>query len=197
MKPLLLILATVIDLTGTSNYIWNIFRGSTRPHRTTRFVLFGVSAVNMLGAISAHAYAGTLILSALFLARGLILAILSVKKGLGGTSVTDIICGTVAVAGIVAWKLSGSGVTALAFAIMADATAYIPAVIKTWKHPKTEAPLLYWLGGLAAFIAVLHDGIRLSVIFQLFVILSCATMLFCIYQDNVRNALRLKAEPPL
>ncbi len=197
MKPLLLVLATIFDLTGTTDYIYNIVKGETKPHRTTRVLLFGVSAVNMIGAVSAKAAAGTMILSALFLARGFILATLSIKKGIGGTSKADIICGIIAVGGVVAWKLSGNGVTALAFAVIADAVAYIPAVIKTWKYPKTESPLLYWLGGLAALLAVVHDGLRLSIIFQFYVVLSCAVMLSCIYQNQIKDIWKLKTAPPL
>ncbi len=197
MKPLLLVLATVIDLTGTTNYIWNIVKGETRPHRTTRLVLFGVSITNMIGAVSAHAGAGTIILSTLFLARGLILALLSIKKGIGGASKADIICAAIAVAGIIAWKLSGDGVTALVFAVIADAVAYIPAVIKTWKQPNTESPLLYWLGGLAALLAVVHDGLRLSIIFQFYIVLSCVVMLICINKNRLQTVWKLKNSPPI
>ena len=199
MKPLLLVLATAADLTGTTNYIWNIVKGSTRPHRTTRLMLFLVAAVNMIGAVSAHARAGTLILSALFLARGLTLFVLSIKKGIGGTSAIDIVCGIIALLGIVVWKLSGSGVTALVFAIIADAVAYVPAVIKTWSKPETESPLLYWLGGVATLFAVIHDGFVLSTIFQVYIAFSCVVMLLLIYQDKVKNIwlFKPKEEPPL
>jgi len=197
MKGFLLALVILCDLTGTVNYIWNMVKGSTRPHRTTRFVLFGVSVTNMIGAVSAHAAAGTLILSTLFLARGLILALLSIKNGVGGTSKADIACVLIAVAGIAAWKLSGNGVTALIFAIFADAVAYIPAVIKTWQHPNTESPLLYWLGGLAALIAVIHDGMRLSTIFQFYIVFACIAMLVCINKNRLLNSWKLKNAPPV
>jgi len=184
MKPALLIAATLLSFTGTTDYVLSIFRGKTKPHRTTRVVLLIVSIVNFIGTLAAHARGGILLLAILFLARSLLLAILSLSKGVGGTTKLDIWCASIAVLGIVAWQLSGSGIWALVFAIVADAVAYIPAILKTWRLPKSEAPLLYILEGVAAILAVVHDGLLLSTIFQLYIIISCAAMLVCIYRPT-------------
>ncbi len=184
MKTSLIVIATILSVIGTTDYIMSILSGKTKPHRTTRFVLLIVSAVNLIGSIAAHAGLGIMLLAVLFFIRSLVLAILSIKRGIGGASRLDIGCGIVAVLGIVAWKVSGNGVWALAFAILADAIAYVPAIVKTWKLPKSEAPLLYWLEGIAALLAIIHDGLQLSVIFQAYVILSCVTMLICIYRPT-------------
>lgn len=184
MKPALLIAATALSFVGTADYIFSILNGKTQPHRTTRVVLFIVSVVNLIGTIAADAGMGVLILSLLFFARSLTLALLSVKRGVGGTSRLDIVCAVIALLGIVAWQVSGSGIWALVFAILADAVAYIPAVVKTWKLPKSEAPLMYGLEGVAATLAIVHDGFRLSVIFQAYIILSCVVMLVCIYRPT-------------
>ena len=184
MKQTTIILATLLSIIGTTDYILSILRGKTQPHRTTRIVLFIVSTANLIGAIAADAALGTMMLSILFFLRSFTLAILSIKKGMGGTSKLDISCGVVAVLGIVAWLVTGSGIWALVFAVIADAVAYVPAVVKTWAHPKTEAPLLYWLEGFAAILAVVHDGLRQSIIFQVYVVLSCIVMLVCIYRPT-------------
>ncbi len=184
MKAVLLILATLLSVIGTFDYILSILNGKTRPHRTTRMVLFIVSVVNLLGTIAAHAGWGVLLLSLLFFVRSFTLAILSLKKGIGGTSKIDIICGVIALLGIVAWQVSGSGIWALIFAIFADAVAYVPAVIKTWELPKSEAPFMYWMEGVAVLLAIAHDGFVLSIIFQAYILLSCAVMLFLIYRPS-------------
>ncbi len=187
MKPALLVVATTLSLTGTTDYILSILKGKTRPHRTTRAVLFIVSICNLIGTLAAHAGLGVLLLALLFFVRSLVLTLLSMKRGIGGTSKLDISCAVIAVFGIVAWQLTGSGIWALVFAIVADAVAYIPAVLKTWKLPKSEAPLMYWLEGIAATLAIVHDGLRLSVIFQAYIILSCVVMLVCINRPNFGN----------
>lgn len=184
MKTSLVVIATLLSVVGTVDYILSIVRGTTRPHRTTRIVLLIVSIVNLVGSIAAHAGLGIMALAVLFFLRSLVLAALSVKKGMGGTSRLDITCGVVAVLGVVAWQISGNGIWALVFAILADAIAYVPAVVKTWKLPRSEAPLLYWLEGVAALLAIIHDGMHLSVIFQAYIILSCAAMLTCIYRPT-------------
>jgi hypothetical protein len=136
MKPTLLITATALSVIGTADYILSILHGKTRPHRTTRIVLFIVAVVNLIGTIAADAKLGVLILALLFFARSLTLALLSLKRGLGGTSRLDIACAIIALLGIVSWQISGSGIWALVFAILADAVAYIPAVgnFRTLKH---------------------------------------------------------------
>ncbi|HSX23869.1 MAG TPA: hypothetical protein VLE74_02100 [Candidatus Saccharimonadales bacterium] len=184
MKPALLGIATTLSVVGTTDYVLSILKGTTRPHRTTRVVLFIVSVANLVGTIAAHAGLGVLLLSLLFFGRSLLLALLSIKRGIGGTSRLDISCAIIAVLGILAWQVTGSGIWALAFAILADAVAYIPAVLKTWKLPKSEAPLMYWLEGIAATLAIVHDGLRSSVIFQAYIVLSCVVMLFCIYRPT-------------
>jgi hypothetical protein len=184
MKPALLIAASLFSLTGTTDYVLSILRGKTKPHRTTRLVLFIVAIVNLVGSLAAHAQGGILLLALFFFGRSLLLALLSIKHGVGGTSRLDIVCGVVALLGIVAWLATGDGVWALIFAILADAFAYVSAIIKTWKLPKSEAPLLYWMEGIAAILAIVHDGLLLNTIFQLYIILSCITMLVCIYRPT-------------
>lgn len=184
MQATLLVLATILSMIGTADYVISILRGRTKPHRTTRTVLFLVSITNLIGTLAAHAGWGTLLLSLFFFGRSLVLALLSLKYGVGGASRLDITCGIIAVLGVVAWILTGSGIWALVFAIVADAVAYIPAIVKTWKMPKSEAPLMYWLEGFAAMLAIAHDGFRLSVIFQAYIVLSCVAMLTCIYKPS-------------
>ena len=184
MKFVLLAFATVLSFVGTTDYVMSIFNGKTKPHRTTRIVLFIVAVVNLIGSIASGAGLGVLLLSVFFFGRSLLLALLSIKRGIGGTSRLDISCAVLAILGIVAWQLSGSGIWALVFAIIADAVAYIPAVMKTRKQPKSEAPLMYWLEGVAATLAVIHDGFRLTVIFQVYIIISCIVMLVCIYHPT-------------
>lgn len=184
MQATLLVLATILSMIGTADYVISILRGRTKPHRTTRTVLFLVSITNLIGTLAAHAGWGTLLLSLFFFGRSLVLALLSLKYGVGGASRLDITCGIIAVLGVVAWILTGSGIWALVFAIVADAVAYIPAIVKTWKMPKSEASLMYWLEGFAAMLAIAHDGFRLSVIFQAYIVLSCVAMLTCIYKPS-------------
>jgi len=184
MKASLLIIATLCSFIGTTDYVLSILKGKTRPHRTTRVVLFLVSICNFIGTLATHAHLGILLLAIFFFGRSLLLALLSIKKGVGGTSRLDITCAVVAIVGIGAWLFTGSGIWALIFAILADAVAYVPAVVKTWKLPKSEAPLLYLMEGIAALLAIAHDGWRSSVVFQAYIVLSCIVMLVCIYRPT-------------
>jgi len=184
MDKALLVVATSLSVIGTVDYILSILNGKTLPHKTTRVVLFIVSIANLLGTLTADAGIGILLLALFFFGRSLVLALMSLKWGVGGTSKLDITCAIIAILGIVAWQVTDNGILTLVFAILADAVAYIPAVVKTWKLPKSEAPLMYWLEGIAVTLVIIHDGVRLNIIFQAYILLSCIVMLVCIYRPT-------------
>jgi len=80
---------------------------------------------------------------------------LSLKRGMGGWSKTDLSCLFIALIGIVLWKVTENPVVALYCAIGADFTGMIPALAKTYKFPKTEVWTFYLLDVFAAFFILL------------------------------------------
>ncbi|OGK16683.1 hypothetical protein A2774_00075 [Candidatus Roizmanbacteria bacterium RIFCSPHIGHO2_01_FULL_39_12c] len=59
---------------------------------------------------------------------------------MGGWSKSDIICLVIAFMGIFLWQITKNPVISLYFAIVADFTGMIPAIIKTYKYP--DIPIL-------------------------------------------------------
>ena len=60
----------------------------------------------------------------------------------------DIVCGTLSVAGTAVWLFTRQGVVAIAAAILADALAGVPTIVKSWLAPETESVSAY-LGAFA------------------------------------------------
>jgi len=104
---------------------------------------------------------------------------------MGGSSKVDWLCFGIAALGVVGWKITGNPVVAIWFSILADLSAYIPAFIKTWKHPKTESPWYYALSGLAALLSLIAYKLDASSVFQIYIIVCCVIMVALIYRREL------------
>lgn len=110
---------------------------------------------------------------------------MSLWRGMGGSSKVDWLCFGIAALGVVGWKITGNPVVAIWFSILADLSAYIPAFIKTWKHPKTESPWYYALSGLAALLSLIAYKLDASSVFQIYIIVCCVIMVALIYRREL------------
>jgi len=140
MKELFIVLSSILIFCGYLIYEWSIIVGKTKPHRTTRFVLFLITALGAASLLAQKSDAAFWLL-AICAIHGLVVFLLSLKYGVGGWAKTDIICLLIALFGIVIWKMTGSPALALYTAISADFVGMIPSLIKTYRLPHTE----YWL----------------------------------------------------
>jgi hypothetical protein len=82
--------------------------------------------------------------------QSILIFLLSLKKGMGGWGRSDIVCLLIAMIGIILWQVTKNPVIALYFAIGADFTGMIPALIKTYKFPHTEIWSFFLLDVFAA-----------------------------------------------
>ena len=67
----------------------------------------------------------------------------------------DYFYGALSIIGIIAWKITGEGNIAIVFSILADAFASVPTVIKAFKNPETENPIIFLCSGINALITLL------------------------------------------
>jgi hypothetical protein len=143
------ILGSVFGLLGSAFYIRDTVRGLTHPNRVT-WLLWG--AAPML-AFAVEQQAGVGLRSLMTFTVGfsplLVFAASFVNRNaVWSISRLDYICGTLSVGGTIAWLLTRQGLIAIAAAIIADALAGLPTVVKSWKAPQTESASAY-LGALA------------------------------------------------
>jgi len=181
----LLALSSILILIAPASYIVSIAHGRTKPHRTTRLILFFVMGLNFISVLAAHGNPGAQIFAGIIFLQAAVILLMSVKRGMGGTGGSDYVCLIIAALGIVGWKLTGNPLLGIWFSILADVAAYIPAFIKTWKYPDTESPWYYLLGGLAVVFGLFAYTLDASSIFQIYIGLSCITMLAIIYRTKI------------
>ncbi len=142
MNTALLTVSTVLALVSPLPYIISILKGKTRPHRTTSFVLLVITVISTVSLLAEHDKVALWLAGASAVQMIFIFA-LSIPYGMGGWSRADIICLICAMAGIILWKITRDASLALYLSVTADAIGMIPALLKTFRYPKTETWVFY------------------------------------------------------
>ena len=86
MHNFLLVSSTLVALLAPSAYVVSIIRGTSKPHRTTRFILTFVHSLNFLSILAAQGNLGARIFAGIDFVFALIVFLLSIRRGMGGTS---------------------------------------------------------------------------------------------------------------
>ncbi len=154
MSNVFIVISSLLALISPIIYSKAILKGEAKPHRTTRFVLLLITSLATV-ALFAQGNRVAIWLAGVSTLQSIIIFFLSIKHGMGGWSKTDILCLVVALLGIVLWQITKNPVIALYFAIGADFTGMVPALIKTYHHPETEVWTFYTLDIFAALFSIL------------------------------------------
>jgi hypothetical protein len=147
--------ALLVSLGGVS-YLFDTLQGRNQPNKVT-WLLWGVAP---LVAYAAQVSKGVGIEAvATFAVGAMPVAIFAASfvnaQAQWRIGTFDIGCGVLSVAGLLLWFLTSEGNIAIVFAILADALAGIPTVVKAWKAPESESPTLFWFGIVNAAIGLL------------------------------------------
>ena len=185
MQAILLIVSTIFALIAPISYIISIIRGTSKPHRMTRFILFFVLTLSFVSILAAHGNTGAKLFAGITFAQGIVIFLLSLWRGMGGSSKFDFVCLFIAAFGILGWKITGNPLLGIWFSILADFSAYLPAFIKTWRHPHTESPWFYITSAIAALLGLIAYKLDTSSIFQMYIALCSFTMVGLIYRKNL------------
>ncbi len=185
MQTILLMLSGILAIMGGMIYLVSIGRGRTKPHRTTRFVLLIVVALNFVSVLAAQGNSGAKLYAGITCLFALAYFVMSIKRGMGGSSAFDWTCLILALLGIVAWQITNNPMLGIYFAVAADFIAYLPAFVKTWYHPHTESPWLYICSFWATLVGLAAYDIGPDSAFQIFGLVCCIAMLICIYHRRL------------
>lgn len=187
------IIATLIlSLISPVFYTKSMLKGNAKPHRVTRFVILLAAIAGILGVVGTSNLSG-LIFAGIFLARASYLFGMSLIFGVGGASLLDKICLAIATLAVLIYFVSGSGLWAILFGILADLVGYIPTFVKTWRHPRSEDPMFFGIEAIAAFTAIAAiSEARVDILFPIYFVLSAGTVVTLIYRKELMKILLLK-----
>lgn len=136
----------LLSIYGSLDYLIKTVKGEVKPNRVTWFLW----AVIPFIAFAAELQKGVGIQSILTFIVGfnpivIFTASFLNKKSYWQIGPLDIICGILSVIAILLWLITKEANVAIILAIIADALAALPTVIKSFKYPETETPFPYFL----------------------------------------------------
>ena len=150
------ILGALLSLIGGLSYVIDTIKGKAKPNRVTWFIW----ALAPLIAFSAEINQGVGLQSLLTFSMGFIpllvfLASFLNKNAHWDLGRLDLVCGGLALLGVVLWRVTNVGDLAILLSIAADAIAAIPTVIKAYRDPSSENYKMFFYGAINAAITLL------------------------------------------
>lgn len=150
-------LGAIIFALGSIPYFADTIKGKVKPNRVTWFIW----ALAPLIAFTAQIKEGVgfhqalLTFTAGFIPLVIFVASFINKKSYWKLGRLDLSCGALSLLGIFLWQITGTGLVAILFAILADWLAGFPTLVKSFKFPETENWVLYFANFISALITLL------------------------------------------
>jgi hypothetical protein len=154
----LVILGALAQLIGIYSYIKDTVQGKTKPNRIS-WLLWSIAP--MIGTVAAISKGVTWAALPVFMSGFapflVLIASFFNKKSYWKLEKLDYLCGISSALALVLWAITKEPIVAIVFAIISDALACIPTIIKSWKYPETETVAAYTTGlfnTLTSFAAI-------------------------------------------
>jgi hypothetical protein len=155
MSQYLVLIGAIVNVLGTSTYVWQTVRGKTKPNRMT-FLLW--STAPFIGAIAAFAsgvtWPAVTVLVAALCPFSILLASFANRNAYWRLTTLDYVCGALSLVALGSWYATDQPVLAIAFAILSDAFATAPTLVKAWRYPETESALSYFGSAFSALMGI-------------------------------------------
>jgi hypothetical protein len=185
----LVVLAALISIAGSSAYIRDTLRGTSKPNRVSWAMWALAPLIGTAGALSSGAdmWATVRTFLAGFLPLLVFLSSFLNPKSYWKLTAFDLLCGACSFLAIVVWLVLDSPRYAILFAAIGDAFASLPTIRKAWHHPETETGVTY----IASFVSVLLVLPSIPVwniensAFQIQLLLANAILLFVVYRKRL------------
>jgi hypothetical protein len=147
---------TLISFLGGLSYVRLTLLGKVQPNRLSWLLLSIVPMIAFFAALS-EGVGKQALLSFIVGFNPLMIFLASFvnKKAYWKLDKFDYYCGFFAILAIVVWALSGSGILAIIFSIIADLSAGLPIFKKAFTHPLSEAYVVFLFGIVNSLLVLL------------------------------------------
>ena len=173
------ILGALLSFGGVVVYLIETIRGTSRPNRVTWFLWSLVPFIAFFAQIKEGVgYSSLLTFVSGFGPFLVFLASFVNKKSYWEIGRFDIVCGGIAIVGVVLWLVTNNPNLAILFSIIADGAAASPTVVKSFKFPETESYLVFLGGGVGAVLTLLTitNWQFANYAFPLYILLICTIL---------------------
>lgn len=157
MAEFFAIVSGFIVFAGGPPYLIDIFKGKTKPERTTWFIwsVLGVTAFISQLQLGAH---WSLVFAGMNAAGNLAVFLLSLKFGVGGWKRSDVVALVIATVGIIASFIIEDPLVALLGVIVADFAGTVLTLQKTFIMPSSETSITWFFLGTSSLFGALSVG---------------------------------------
>ncbi len=147
---------TVLSFIGGLSYVRLTLLGKVQPNKLS-WLLIGIVPMIAFFAALSEGVGKQALLSFIVGVNPLMIFLASFvnKKAYWKLGKFDYYCGFFAFIAIVVWYLSGSGVWAIIFSILADISAALPIFKKSYTHPFSESYVVFLFGIINSALVLL------------------------------------------
>lgn len=173
---------------GSFFYIKNIFLGKTKPNLISWSIWSSAPFIGVFFQIKAGAGLSVLpVFMAGFTSFLVIVVSILRKNAYWKINTFDIICGIISLFAFLLYVFTRDLSISILFAIMSDALAYIPTIVKSWNFPNTETGLMYIIGIINNIIGLLIIKLWVFPIysFSISIVILNLIIIFCIYRKKI------------
>ncbi|MDO8499774.1 MAG: hypothetical protein Q7S66_03890 [bacterium] len=185
-KEILGVVAGIVSFLGYFPYILSIYKGQTKPSRSSWWIWSFVGMVILFSYYSAGAR-NTIWIPIVFVVCPLLVAILSIRYGQGERLIfLDKICLVLSFASLLVWYLSKTPAVALFVNIVIDFFGFLPTIKKSIALPEYENKttwVLFFIGSLFNLVAIDQFSINI-VSYPLYMLIMDIIMIFLIFKKN-------------
>ena len=181
-------IAVLLNLIGHILYARSIVKQHAKPNLVSWFIWMIAPFLGVFFEIKAGAGLSVLPIFVAGLGSLLILIIATLtKNGFWKITTFDIYCGIFSLLALIIYIFTHNLGISILFAILSDAFASIPTIIKSWKFPETEmwAPYLLPVISNIVGLMIIKDWSFSIYAFGAYFILLDATIVFCIYNKKI------------
>jgi hypothetical protein len=181
-------IGVLLQLIGQMSYIISIIKGHAKPNLVSWFMWMLAPFLGFFFIIQAG---GTFSALPVFMAGFgpflVLLFSLFNKNAYWKITTFDLTCGALSLMALILYIFTHNLSVSILFAILSDALAAIPTIVKSWKFPETESGLIYLLAMMSNILGLLViKNWSFSVYsFNINLVLQCVVILFCIYHKKM------------
>lgn len=149
-------LVVLLNALGFSSYLIATVKGRARPNRVTWFV-WALAPLVAFGAELGEGVGPQALMTFMvgFGPAAVLVASFVNPQAAWRISRLDLTCGALSLVALGIWLSTGHGQSAIALTLVADLLASLPMIGKAYRHPRTEAPLNFWLVAAGGAITLL------------------------------------------
>lgn len=180
MLQYLVLLGAIVNIAGSFLYIKETFEGKTKPNKMT-WIMWSIAPFIATAAALSNGirWAALPVFISGFVPFLIFLGSLASKKAYWKLERFDYICGLFSALALILWAITKHAEIAIVFAIISDASAGLPTLIKSWKYPDTETVEAYMAGlfsALTSFFALRVFNFS-EIAFPIYLVLMCSALI--------------------